>query len=572
MATDFRGNGGSKCKCKCDTAANTLQWIKAIADFIKPYSFLINSPVVNFFKDRLWEAVDEEWMECLRKEPVENLHLIPSGVVQENWPDSLKKFIRTSKSLAFQREQADLQMVLPGWCMASLNTVLSQGMNQKKKHEVEVLSAIISLIASDMKSRAIVDVGAGQGYLAQALSFHYKHSVLAIDACSHHGNVTSARSARIKKYYLSQIRKAGLEAKNLRLPKAMTFHVLSVDALKSLANMSLEDDHVEKTSMTGDDQKKINQQDSKCLTLCNSDEEPSLVLAGLHACGDLSVIILRTFVECKEVKAVINIGCCYNLLTEYGSNNEGVQNGFPMSFGVKSSGLSLGKSGRGLACQSAERWRNLENEGGLHNFELHAFRAAFQMVLYKYYPDVVATCPSVGRQGKALRRQKKREDSVSSQCHEDKLEASQSDLIGGLPVNVNAFSHTVSDHGSTPCEQSKSVDKYPLFEKFCHSGLNRLGIQSSQDMDCYGIWMDTDPFTELIGPYWSLRAALGPVLETCILLDRLLFLQEQGGSVEAILLPIFDPSLSPRNVAIIARKVGTTEGLLEESLPNRNER
>lgn len=84
-----------------------------------------------------------------------------------------------------------------------------------------------------------------------------------------------------------------LEAENLRLPKAMTFHVLSVDALKSLANMSLEDDHVEKPSTTGDDQKKINQQESKCLTLCNSDEEPSLVLAGLHACGDLSVIMLR---------------------------------------------------------------------------------------------------------------------------------------------------------------------------------------------------------------------------------------------------------------------------------------
>ena len=33
-------------------------------------------------------------------------------IFQENWPDSLKKFIRTSKSLAFQREQADLQMVV----------------------------------------------------------------------------------------------------------------------------------------------------------------------------------------------------------------------------------------------------------------------------------------------------------------------------------------------------------------------------------------------------------------------------------------------------------------------------
>lgn len=60
---------------------------------------------------------------------------------------------------------------------------------------------------------------------------------------------------------------------------------------------------------------------------------------------------------------------------------------------------------------------------------------------------------------------------------------------------------------------------------------------------------------ELIGPYWSLRAALGPLLETILLLDRLLFLQEQGDSLEVLMLPIFDPTLSPRNVALIARKI-----------------
>lgn len=60
---------------------------------------------------------------------------------------------------------------------------------------------------------------------------------------------------------------------------------------------------------------------------------------------------------------------------------------------------------------------------------------------------------------------------------------------------------------------------------------------------------------DLIGPYWSLRAALGPLLETLILLDRLLFLQEQGGALEAYLLPIFDPNISPRNVAVIAKKI-----------------
>lgn len=63
-----------------------------------------------------------------------------------------------------------------------------------------------------------------------------------------------------------------------------------------------------------------------------------------------------------------------------------------------------------------------------------------------------------------------------------------------------------------------------------------------------------DYIQEFIGLYWSLRAALGPLLETFLLLDRLLFLQEQGNTIEAAMLSIFDPELSPRNVAIIAKK------------------
>lgn len=58
----------------------------------------------------------------------------------------------------------------------------------------------------------------------------------------------------------------------------------------------------------------------------------------------------------------------------------------------------------------------------------------------------------------------------------------------------------------------------------------------------------------LIGIYWSLRAAFGPLLETLISLDRLLFLQEQGDVLESVMLPIFNPAISPRNVAIIAKK------------------
>lgn len=64
-------------------------------------------------------------------------------------------------------------------------------------------------------------------------------------------------------------------------------------------------------------------------------------------------------------------------------------------------------------------------------------------------------------------------------------------------------------------------------------------------------------FQDYIGPFWCLRAALGPLVETYILLDRLLFLQEQSNLVEALLFPLFDPTMSPRNMAIIAWKLSS---------------
>ena len=45
------------------------------------------------------------------------------------------------------------------------------------------------------------------------------------------------------------------------------------------------------------------------------------------------------------------------------------------------------------------------------------------------------------------------------------------------------------------------------------------------------------------GPYC--RLSLAPLLETVLLLDRCLYLEEEG--LPAIIFPLFHPSLSPRN-------------------------
>ncbi|XP_060187226.1 uncharacterized protein LOC132616674 isoform X1 [Lycium barbarum] len=523
------------CKYTCNTASETLEWIHAIIKFITPYRYFLDAHVVNFFKDRLWESVDKEWMDCLRKEPVENLLQIPSGVVQvvDHWPDSLKGFILTLRSLSLSREQADFQE-FSGMHTASLSNVLAQGMNHKKKHEVEALSALVSLVAKQVGARTVVDVGAGQGYLAQVLAFDYQLSVIAVDACSHHGKITDARAERIRKHYAAKMRKNCSEHREFSVPKTVTCRVLSSDTLKALSNSPVENDHAG------------NQYLSQNCSGFHSDS--TLVIAGLHACGDLSVTMLRTFLDCDKVEAVISVGCCYNLLSEETIDIAVSCCGFPVSQGVKSAGVMLGKSARDLACQSAHRWRGLGGHTGLHNFELHEYRAAFQMVLFRHYPNILLQSPTIGRQGKALRRQQNQRILESNLHHGSPSES-------GEPQGSVEFPHEHSSIQSSKSSESRAAEGYSLFVKFCESGLDRLHLPRLENTDYSTVWRESKSYAELIGPYWSLRAALGPVLETLILLDRLVLLQEYGNDLEASLLPIFNPVLSPRNMAIIAKKI-----------------
>ncbi|XP_026417284.1 protein RRNAD1-like [Papaver somniferum] len=564
----------------CRTAGETLEWINAIHDFLKPYKPLLDSHVVSFFTDKLWESVDQQWIDCLRHEPIANLLQIPSGVIQDYWPCSLKEFVLTLGSLVFPRDPADLQRVLPDLDVIPVNNVLGQGMNLKKKHEVEVLAAVITSIAKSAGAKIVIDVGSGQGYLAQVLSFQYQLSVVAIDASSHHGTITSARAKRIKKHYAAKMRELQSGNQHLSEPQTVTCCVLSSDSLKTLSG-TLSCTSIDPPDRIGlDEREDFGEQQSMS---DNPNKESSLVLAGLHACGDLSVTMLRTFVESEEVKAIVSVGCCYNLLTEdEHPENTSPPCGFPLSDGLSSVGLSLGRNARDLACQSAERWRSLTEVAALQNFELHAFRAAFQMVLCKYYPKVLHTTPTIGRQGKALRRQQLMKSLQTRQAVKDSNPCIPVDAplenhntrscatiksgdvgkycdqtFNESPRDGKTFSPTTGvDTSLDVSSNTKCPDvEYALFEKYCDSGLDRLGLQPLEEIDLFGIWMEAKPFTELVGPYWSLRAALGPVVETLLLLDRLLFFQERGNSVEAIMLPLFDPALSPRNVAIIARKI-----------------
>ena len=48
-----------------------------------------------------------------------------------------------------------------------------------------------------------------------------------------------------------------------------------------------------------------------------NEQRDSFILVGLHTCGDLSPTLLRTFVNCPEVKGIVSVGCCYMKLSTY---------------------------------------------------------------------------------------------------------------------------------------------------------------------------------------------------------------------------------------------------------------
>ncbi len=71
-----------------------------------------------------------------------------------------------------------------------------------------------------------------------------------------------------------------------------------------------------------------------------------------------------------------------------------------------------------------------------------------------------------------------------------------------------------------------------------------------------------------VAMFFMLRLALAPCVESLVLLDRAIFLIEQSTTatsththrpVQVWLIPIFDPTISPRNIVLIAKTIMSNE-------------
>lgn len=220
-------------------------------------------------------------------------------------------------------------------------------------------------------------------------------------------------------------------------------------------------------------------------------EELKYGILGLHTCGDLGPVLIKMFTQDPGSVMLNSIGCCYMKIQEH----------FPMSSFVED-----------------QDWHKLtytSNELACHALEM--------------YTD---------------RLRKEQEDKLKVHCYRAMLEKL---LLG----RNESFRHTIL----------KTVARAHEMTFVDYVTKATTNLVNSGNLEAFSIEELTDPKIDAqleqwweVVTFYTLRLAMAPIIETVILLDRCIFLYENG--IDNMMIPLFDPIMSPRNQVIVAVKKG----------------
>ncbi|XP_017961249.1 methyltransferase-like protein 25 isoform X2 [Drosophila navojoa] len=230
--------------------------------------------------------------------------------------------------------------------------------------------------------------------------------------------------------------------------------------------------------------------------------DPCICLTGLHTCGNLAATCLQVFHAQNNCRVLCNVGCCYHLLNERYSEQEFFGNkalmkqstdfGFPMSRYLQERKVKLGRNARMLAAQSIERTLSAKE---LPNISLY-YRALLEVLVCSHAPDL------------------------------------KNSLQVGKVQKFNNFIEYVQK---------------------CSKKLNASWLAEVKEDELEALLQKYESDKHYLSLFYLLRMSFAPVVESLILLDRLLYLKELGYT-HSYLIDLFDAVISPRHYAVVAFK------------------
>ncbi|XP_066062885.1 methyltransferase-like protein 25B isoform X1 [Chamaea fasciata] len=223
-----------------------------------------------------------------------------------------------------------------------------------------------------------------------------------------------------------------------------------------------------------------------------SEDGGQVLVTGLHACGDLSPALLWHFARSPTVAAVALVGCCYMKLSTT-PQPPGCPLGYPLSTSVAAlPGHQLSYRAREAACHALEEYEG-RLRGGSPHLRAHCYRAVLESLIRAADPAKRHLGLQPGRKAHAL-----------------------------------------------------------SFPQYAHLGLPLAGLDPAEvplDSGAVGAMLEQQ---HKVVAFCTLGQLLAPAVETLILLDRLLYLREQG--FHCALVPLFNPRFSPRNLVLVAAR------------------
>ncbi|KAJ8029206.1 Protein RRNAD1 [Holothuria leucospilota] len=263
------------------------------------------------------------------------------------------------------------------------------------------------------------------------------------------------------------------------------------------SDISQEKRHFEQSShnvggMLGVSSKLEQSSNSDSTELENNLGSNQFTLVGLHTCGDLGPTILRVFIKCPDVQVLASVGCCYmkmqcvQPIKELDRNSadmekpavNGPHNGFPMSRWVQNlSGNDLTFEPLELACHFFDSYyERLKAEDP--NLILQGYRAMLEILIQRTSPDLV-------KKHAGIRQIKKATGSIKK-------------------------AHSMT------------------FESYAEAAFKKLGLTFDHEAARL-LEKEYRPRWRHVIIYHSLRLCLAPIVESLVLVDRMLYLLENGG-------------------------------------------
>ncbi|CAG2228755.1 unnamed protein product [Mytilus edulis] len=270
--------------------------------------------------------------------------------------------------------------------------------------------------------------------------------------------------------------------------------VLSDHELCVLSNYKHDYTNVKKTSH---ESCPLSEDKQTCDTSAPGHDLPSILMIGLHCCGDLTPTMMKFFSSLDDIKGLCCVSCCYHRM-KYDETQKRFDN-FPLSSTLKTvlenkQTWSLNSYAMRLAAQETRsRWRNQTTQ----DHEYHIKNVAYRGILEVFIKQ--------------------------ESC----------------------------DHSKLFCKLTRKGDM-ATFTTYVEAIVKRTKLNGDEGREIAVKLMEKNERKTGEDIFSALQVLMQPVLETLIYLDRLTWLEEHKHRTPVV--SVFDDSISPRNLALIAVK------------------